>query len=48
MIVYWSWQNVDEIATRTAQMQGYHGQVEYPVSEKIKRVRWSRLGTIIR
>jgi len=48
MIVYWSWQNVDEVSTRAAQMQGYPGQVEYPLTEKIKRVRWSRLGTIIR
>lgn len=37
MIVYWSWDKDDTVRN-----------VEYGFFEKIKRIRWSRLGTIIR
>jgi len=37
MIVYWSWDKDDPIR-----------EVEYGFFDKIKRIRWSRLGTIIR
>jgi len=43
MMVYWSWQNVDEATSNMVGMQ-----VEYGLFDKLKRIRWSRIGTIIR
>lgn len=43
MIVYWSWDNVDPVLSARAGVQ-----MERSLWEKLKRIRWSRIGTIVR
>jgi signal peptidase I len=49
MIVYWSWENIDYEAMERRERAGIPtGQIERSLWEKLKRIRWSRLFTIIR
>lgn len=49
MFVYWSWENIDYEAMARRERAGFVGpQIERSLWEKIKRIRWSRLFTIIR